>query len=88
MVELDQFKYTLQTYEKPLLEVKDSLDLVNKEKRIAELDRHLEEPDFWNDPDKSTAIVRELKNLKDTVDLFRRLENEYEEIGDMIEMGY
>ncbi len=88
MVELDQFKFTLQTYVKPLEEVRDSLDLVNKEKRIAELDRHLEEPDFWNDPEKSTAIVRELKNLKDTVEQFTRLEHEYEEIGDMIEMGY
>ena len=63
-------------------------DLANKEKRIAELERNLEEPDFWNDADKSTAIVRELKNLKDTVEQFRRLEREYREIGELIEMGY
>ena len=31
MVELDQFKYTLGTYKQPLEEIKDSLDLVNKE---------------------------------------------------------
>ncbi|MBR1814435.1 MAG: peptide chain release factor 2 [Lachnospiraceae bacterium] len=87
MVELDNFKYTLSTYEKPLVEVRDSLDLANKEQRIAELDRHLEEPDFWNDPERSTQIVKELKNLKDTVALYKRLENQYEEIGMLIEMG-
>ena len=34
MVELDQFKYTLSTYDETLKEVKDSLDLENKERRI------------------------------------------------------
>ena len=61
--------------------------MANKEQRIAELDRRLEEPDFWNDPERSTQIVKELKNLKDTVALYKRLENQYEEIGMLIEMG-
>ena len=39
MVELDQFKYTLNTYEEPLKEVRDSLDLENKEQRVEELER-------------------------------------------------
>ena len=34
MVELDQFKTILYTYTQPLDEVRDSLDLVNKEQRI------------------------------------------------------
>ena len=47
MVELDQFKAILNSYAKPLVEVRDSLDLANKEKRIEELERKMEEPDFW-----------------------------------------
>ena len=43
MVELDQFKYTLSTYDETLKEVKDSLDLENKERRITELDKSMEE---------------------------------------------
>ena len=35
MVELDQFKYTLNGYEQPLKEVRDSLDLENKEQRLS-----------------------------------------------------
>ena len=50
MVELDQFKYTLSTYDETLKEVKDSLDLENKERRITELDKSMEEPGFWDDP--------------------------------------
>ncbi len=47
----------------------------------------MEEPDFWNDPERSTKLMKEAKNLKDTVEGFRRLESDYEEIGLLIEMG-
>ena len=88
MVELDQFKYTLSTYDETLKEVKDSLDLENKERRITELDKSMEEPGFWDDPERSTKTVREAKNLKDTVYGYKHLEQQYEDIQVMIEMGY
>ncbi|MDM8137738.1 peptide chain release factor 2 [[Clostridium] symbiosum] len=88
MVELDQFKYTLSTYDTTLVEVRDSLDLDNKVKRIDELDKSMEEPGFWDDPERSTKTVREAKNLKDTVETYRHLEQQYEDIQIMIEMGY
>ena len=88
MVELDQFKYTLSTYDETLKEVKDSLDLENKERRITELDKSMEEPGFWDDPERSTKTVRGAKNLKDTVDGYKHLEQQYEDIQVMIEMGY
>ena len=87
MVELDNMKYTLSTYQKPLQEVKASLDLDSKEKRIAELDRMMEEPDFWDKPEESTKIVRENRSLKDTVERCKKLETQFEDIGVMIEMG-
>ncbi|MCI9101959.1 MAG: peptide chain release factor 2 [Lachnospiraceae bacterium] len=87
MVELDQFKFTLGTYEKPLVEVRDSLDLENKLRRIDELDKSMEEPGFWDDAEKSTRLMKEAKNLKDTVEEYKELETAYEEIGLMIEMG-
>ncbi len=56
-------------------------------RRIAELDRSMEEPGFWDDPDRSARLVKEAKNLKDTVERYRKLESQYEDIGLMIEMG-
>ena len=88
MVELDQFKYTLSTYEKPLQEVRVALNLDAKLKKIDELDRTMEEPSFWEDADKAAKMVKEAKGLKDTVEGFDKLQNQYEEIGLMIEMGY
>ena len=40
----------------------------------------MEEPDFWLDPDKSTRIVQEMKNLKNSVESIENLETQYEEI--------
>ena len=44
MVELDQMKFELQSYENTLHEVKDSLDLEGKKKRIEELEMEMEAP--------------------------------------------
>lgn len=48
----------------------------------------MEEPSFWDNPERSTKIVKEAKNLKDTVEGFQKLETQFEEIGLLIDMGY
>ena len=88
MVELDQMKTEMLTYETPLAEVRDSLDLDNKSKRIEELEMEMEAPGFWDDPDKSNAKMKELKNMKDTVAECSGLFTQYEDILTLIEMGY
>ncbi|MBQ7944071.1 MAG: peptide chain release factor 2 [Lachnospiraceae bacterium] len=88
MVELDQMKQELQTYEAPLVEVRDSLDLGNKEKRIEELEREMEAPGFWDDPERSNKLMKELKSLKDTVEQGNSLKTQYEDIETLIEMAY
>ncbi len=87
MVELDQYKYLLSSYEQPLADLKNSLDLENKQNRIRELDAAMEEPDFWNNPEKSTKTVKEAKNLKDIVTEYNELERDYADAGMMIELA-
>lgn len=48
----------------------------------------MEAPGFWDDPDRSNKRMKELKNMKDTVEGFRKLENQYDDILTLIEMGY
>ncbi|HJA31665.1 MAG TPA: peptide chain release factor 2 [Candidatus Eisenbergiella pullicola] len=88
MVELDQMKTELSGYESTLEEVKESLDLEGKSKRIEELEMEMEAPGFWDDPDTSNRKMKELKNLKDTKDLCEKLETQYSDIETLIEMGY
>ena len=48
----------------------------------------MEEPVFFDNPARYTKNIKEAKNLKDTVEVYRKLETQFEEIGLMIEMGY
>ena len=88
MIELDQIKQQLAACEEPLHEVKASLDLDNKLKRIEELEMEMEAPGFWDDPDYSNKRMKELKNLKDTVSLINGLYGQKDDIYTLIEMGY
>ncbi len=48
----------------------------------------MQEPGFWDDPEKSNQKMKEAKNLKDIVDTMKGLESQYEDIMTLIEMGY
>ena len=48
----------------------------------------MEEPGFWDNPEESQKIMKELRHLEDVVKSFESLENQYEEIQILIEMGY
>ncbi len=88
MVELDQMKAEILGYEASLGEVKASLDLESKAKRIEELEMEMEAPGFWDDPDRSNQKMKELKNMKDTVEQCDKLSTQYDDILTLIEMGY
>nr|WP_330421717.1 peptide chain release factor 2 [Dorea sp. AF36-15AT] len=59
-----------------------------KKQRIEELERKMEEPGFWDEPEESQKIMKDLKDLKDQVETVEHLEQSYEDIGLLIEMAY
>ncbi|MCF2681944.1 peptide chain release factor 2 [Faecalicatena contorta] len=88
MVELDQFKSIMNAYEEPLAEMRDSLDVTGKERRIEELERKVEEPGFWDNPEESQKLMKELKNLQELVKTIHQLYASYDDICILIDMGY
>ena len=47
----------------------------------------MEEPTFWDDPDKATAQTKELGSLKDDRDTYQKLVTQKEDMETLIEMG-
>lgn len=88
MVELDQFKSIINTYAEPMMEVRDSLDLEAKEQRIQELEREMEAPNFWDDPERAQEMMKNLNSLKVDKEAYEELVTQKEDIETMIEMGY
>lgn len=48
----------------------------------------MEAPGFWDNPEVSNRKMKELKNLKDLMETMDGLDNQYEDIQTLIEMGY
>ena len=86
MVALDQVKYELNQYTAPLKEVGESLDLEKKSFRVEEIEGIMEEEGFSNDADKAQNYMKELKNLKDTIQEYRDLETQFKDLYDLIDM--
>ncbi|MCI9428258.1 MAG: peptide chain release factor 2 [Eubacterium sp.] len=87
MVELDGFKMKWNTFRKPLVEVRDSLDLAAKEQQILELEREMEAPDFWDKVEISQQKMKDLKSLKSDVETYSKLKTQFEDIETLIEMA-
>ena len=87
MLELDELKAQLKTYEEPLAQMRSSLDLDSKEKRVEELERTMAEPSFCENPENASKLQKELGSLKNGMEAFSKLENLYEETLMLIDMA-
>lgn len=48
----------------------------------------MEAPQFWDNPERSQELMKELKSKKDDVEVYNHLSTQFEDIETMIEMGY
>ena len=87
MVELEQYKFTVNQYKEPMKELGLSLSLSHKHEQIKELESEMREEGFWNNPDKAQEVTKKLKNLKDTVSAYHALEMTLDDVSTMIELG-
>ncbi|MBO0959075.1 peptide chain release factor 2 [Neobacillus sp. MM2021_6] len=79
-MELAEIRNELEKTAKTLADFRGSLDLENKEARIAELDDSMLQPDFWNDQEKAQLVISEANGLKDQVNEFTELSDSYENL--------
>jgi peptide chain release factor 2 len=80
-------KAELQNYRIPLAELRDSLNIADKQKTIKELEGEMSAPNFWDNPEASNLKMKELKALKDTVSRIEKLETAYDDIETLMELG-
>ncbi len=87
MVEFDNIKMALAKYEEPLANMAGSLDIRNKKDRIEELDKTMEEPGFWDNPDSSTDVVQESRKLKTVIERYEKLCSDRDDMLVLIEIS-
>lgn len=62
--------------------------MVGKQEEVEELQRKVEEPDFWNDSEKSQKLMKHLKSLQTLIEDIEQLEMLYDDVAIMMDMGY
>lgn len=87
MIELEQLKYTLNSFREPLEDLSGSLALEAKKERIDQLELSMEEPGFWDQVEKSQQVMKEVKGLKDVVEEYEDLKTKFDDIETLIEMA-
>ncbi|MFS0775309.1 peptide chain release factor 2 [Neobacillus sp. 3P2-tot-E-2] len=79
-MELAEIRNELEKTAKKLADFRGSLDLENKEARIAELDDQMLHPDFWNDQQGAQTVISEANALKDQVNEFTQMYETFENL--------
>ena len=67
MVELDNIRIELNSYKTPLEEIEAALDLDAKRQKVEELERKMEEPNFWDNAEAAQLQTKELSDLKTSI---------------------
>ncbi|WP_155984977.1 MULTISPECIES: peptide chain release factor 2 [unclassified Thioalkalivibrio] len=63
------------------------LDYPVKEERLEEVQRELENPDIWNDPDRAQALGKERAQLENIVVNIREIGTQLDDSRDLLEMA-
>ncbi|MBU8908693.1 peptide chain release factor 2 [Desertibacillus haloalkaliphilus] len=79
-MDLVEVKQELTTMAKRLADFRGSLDLEEKEERIAELEEKMTDPDFWNDQNGAQKVINESNALKEQVNTFKKIEGLYDDL--------
>jgi len=62
-------------------------DISGCEDRIKELERSMNDPEFWNDLERSQKVNREIKSLRNKVERYKKLWSKVEDIEVLIELA-
>ena len=81
MIEAEQLKYKLNSFQEPLEDLSGSLALEDQ------LELNMEEPGFWDNVEESQNVMKEVKSLKGVVEEYDDLKTKYEDIETLIDMA-
>ncbi|WP_097677929.1 peptide chain release factor 2 [Bacillus massilinigeriensis] len=79
-MELGDIRNELEKTAKRLADFRGSLDLDNKEARIAQLEDEMTYPNFWDDQQKAQTVIAEANGLKDEVNEFHDMNETFENL--------
>ena len=87
MLEFDNIRLELESYETPLKELKDSLHIDTVVTKISELEAMSQDPGFWNDVNRAQKLQTDLRTMQKRVESYNRLVSDREDLLALCELA-
>lgn len=87
MVQYDETRLAMEALEPQLEELRGALNLDGIKIKLDELEMKTTEPKFWDDAEKSSAVMQQIGRYKQMIGDFEKLKNDREEVLTMIELA-
>ncbi len=87
IIQLEEAKIKLRGMRKDLAELAQALRIEEALTKIDELEQLTYDPNFWGDQQRSSKILQELKQLKDKVERYNKLNNLLEDTLSLAELA-
>ncbi|MBQ4269581.1 MAG: PCRF domain-containing protein [Clostridia bacterium] len=86
MFKADDYRLKIQGMRGVLAEAGYALDIENLRPRLAELEKEQENPDVWQDLEKSTKIGREVSMLRNKINAYEEGETALNDAADIVDL--
>ncbi len=86
MLEFEEVSKNVQLLETKLVELGNSLNISKLEEKLKELEEQTMIPDFWNNIEKSSIILKQINNLKLKTEEYKKANNNIKDIIELIEI--
>ncbi len=87
LIQLEQAKLSLRDLKRGIDDLKDSIKYDTLVKEVHDLEMTTAEPGFWDDPQRSQKILKQLKVKKSLQDNYQHLCRMFNDIGVLIDMA-
>lgn len=86
MLEFEEIYRKLQQMKTKLLELGDSLNIFKLEEDLKKLEEQTTIPDFWNDSKNSSAVLKQINNLKSKTEEYKKISTDLKDTIELIEL--
>ena len=87
MIELDSYRQLLSQIRENIAKVGEALNIEGLKEQLMELNETMNEPDFWNDLERSTSITKKARTIEGKLENFGKLSQRADDVEATMELA-
>ncbi|MBQ8130073.1 MAG: peptide chain release factor 2 [Clostridia bacterium] len=87
MIELEGYRQELAQIRESIVEAGESLNIAGLKEQLAELHETMNEPDFWNDLERSTQVSKKVRIAENKIEHYEKLGSRADDVEATMELA-